>query len=492
MTPDLDSMLRRRPTPAMPGALGLTPFAGPSFAGPRLTPPPGFTPPAAFQSASFDIPAFPGQPRTAAGPGADMAMRPDGTGAPLPVGAPVAGGLPGQYESVRTTPQLDAGLAAPAPARSRFTLVQTNPIAARGPQASTGAAMRGTATMQALAQIMASGGQPGAAEQPGGRIAAGGYNVPEGATAAQQAGYLAEQNRLNLATNDEIARLRPSMPMAGQPAEVRANNQRYVDKLLREGSGGQDPQELAAGYRSAAFNSRAPQFTTLRNPENGKTLDVIRENGETRIAPQRPVLTPEEEGQKAGLVKDAELKATDASRLLGEIGDAAESSRVAAGSLKRISDLYGQGATTGFGQPVLSAAQAALSRMTGKNVKLATQQQLEKELNNLVMEQGRALMKGGGAVSNYERELIAKSTANPSLDPQANLAILGVMQRVNERNVALDRRRIELDEQGKTGPEIARELRKLRDSMSVGVDAIGGSVSQGILSKYGIKPKGAK
>lgn len=289
MTPDLDSMLRRRPAPAMPGALGLTPFASPSFAGPRLTPPPGFTPPAAFQSAGFTAPTL-NSSIAAAGPGADMSMRPDGTGAPLQVGAAVTDkGVPGLYESVRTTPRLNDPLAGSAGVTpSRFTLVQTNPIAARGPQASTGAAMRGTATMQALAQIMASGGQPGAAEQPGGPIAARGYNVPEGATAAQQAGFLAEQNRLDLATKDEIARLMPSMPRAGQPAEVRANNQRYVDKLLRE-QGGADPQELARQYQQTMQASRDPRLVMMGMDAAGNPIQgtVDRNGNFSRITPEK-------------------------------------------------------------------------------------------------------------------------------------------------------------------------------------------------------------
>ena len=272
-----------------------------------------------------------------------------------------------------------------------------------------------------------------------------------------------------------------SIAQAGPPAEDPS------DAYFR--AGGRNPAMAALLRREVAL---PPRIVPLKT-SNGSTVDVLQDrDGSTKFLPTRPILTPEEEGKKAGLVKDAELKATDASKLLGEVSDAAESSRVASGSLKRITDLYKQGATTGFGQPVLSTAASAIARITGKNVQIGTQQQLEKELNNLVMEHGKALIKGSGAVSNYERDLIAKSTANPSMTPQANLAILGVMQRINDRNVALDRKRIELDEAGKSGPEIASELRKLRDSMPVGVEAIGGSAAQNVLSKYGIKPKGTK
>ena len=266
MNTNLETMLRRRPAPAAPGVLGLTPFAGPQFSG----------------AEGFEIPPFPGS-RPAAGPGADMAMRPDGAGAPLPVGAAVTDkGVPGLYESVRTAPALNAGLAGPAPAPSRFTLVQTNPIAARGPQAGTGAAFRGTATMQALAQIYG-GGQPAGPENRS--IAARGYTPPEGVTAAQQAAYLAEQNRLDLATNDEVRRLAPNLPQAGQTPEVRANNQRYLDKILRE-QGGADPQELARQYQQTMQASRDPRRVNLGVDAKGNPIErIVDANGNSSALP---------------------------------------------------------------------------------------------------------------------------------------------------------------------------------------------------------------
>lgn len=202
-------------------------------------------------------------------------------------------------------------------------------------------------------------------------------------------------------------------------------------------------------------------------------------HGRLQAVGTNPDLAAKAEGLKAGAVEEAKKTAEDAHKLLGEVSDSAETSRVQSGAIKRITDLYAQGATSGFAQPLLTQAAAALARVTGKEVKVANQQQLEKEMGNLMLESSRSLMKGGGSVSNFERELVMKATANQSLTPQANMQILGVLGKIGERNQALEKERIRLDELGVPSAQIAKELRQMRDTMPVGVENLHSLVPAG-------------
>lgn len=184
---------------------------------------------------------------------------------------------------------------------------------------------------------------------------------------------------------------------------------------------------------------------------------------------------PESSDQKVrGYIAEQEAKSKidESSKLLSEVSDSAEIARQKVATIDRISALYSEGAKTGFGQPVLNQASAILQRAGYAQDGLANQQQLDKELNNMVLTTGRELMKGAGSVSNYERQLIGNASANSNLTPQANLQILNVIKRIGERSVMLDQKRSELEEAGKSRVEIANELRRLRDAMPVGADVL--------------------
>lgn len=227
----------------------------------------------------------------------------------------------------------------------------------------------------------------------------------------------------------------------------------------------------------------------VRTTINKLTGQVI---GQGPVIPQGG--TPQQQGETALLVEDAKKQVDNAHTFLTDITDNAESARVRASAIKRINALYDSGATSGYGQPLLTQAQALLSRISpmakarAEKGSLADQQQLDKELNSLRLEMGREYMKGSGAVSNYEQGLVAAATANTSLDPEANRRILNVMGNIADRAVLMDRERQKLDEQGLPSVEIARRIRKMRDSIPVGLEALGGNPADSILDKYGVKP----
>lgn len=247
---------------------------------------------------------------------------------------------------------------------------------------------------------------------------------------------------------------------------------------------------------SARMNVPRPSikpFTYTSQGEDGQPIRVTVDEFTGKKIAEGPAVpaagTPEQQAKAASLIEQAKSQAEDSQKFLTDVADNAENARVRASSIKRINNLYDAGATTGFGQPQLTAIQAALNRVGLAKGGLGNQQQLNKELSNLVMETGRDLMKGGGAVSNYERSLIQDATANPSLDPQANKQILKVMAAIADRAVIIDKKRQQLDEQGVPPVEIARELRKLRDSIPVGLESLGANPADSILAKYGINPK---
>jgi len=193
--------------------------------------------------------------------------------------------------------------------------------------------------------------------------------------------------------------------------------------------------------------------------------------------------TPEQLGKAEGAKAEAETTAKSASALLNDITDSAENARHTMASVDRILELYDKGVTSGFGQPLLTQARAALGRFGLGAEGLGNQQQFEKELNNLVLERGRELMKGGGSVSNYERQSVEKASANPNLSIGGNKQILLVLNNMAKRTVALDELRSKLEDQGISNVEISKAIRKARDTMPIGVDTLADIASKAAASK---------
>lgn len=236
-------------------------------------------------------------------------------------------------------------------------------------------------------------------------------------------------------------------------------------------------EQAAASYKDQQPGS---SFTA---PDGSKFMRDAR--GRLQAVGSDPALAAKAKGMEAEATEEAKKTVEDAHKYVGEVRDSAEVSRVQSGSINRIKELYKQGATSGFGQSLLTQAGAAMARITGKETKIANQQELEKNLGNIMLRTSQELMKGGGSVSNFERELVAKAQANPNLTPQANLQILEVMQKLADRNIALEKERIRLDDLGVPTTQISKELAKMRDTMDIGVESLRGLVAPGESQKIG-------
>ncbi len=243
---------------------------------------------------------------------------------------------------------------------------------------------------------------------------------------------------------------------------------------LSKFSGGLPSQEVLARMQDTRETNAAkagkgdknnPQEVTL---PSGAKVAFSPSTGAFSVLPQ----TPEQLAKAEGAKQEAELSTKGATTLINDITDSAENARHTVASVDRILSLYDQGVASGFGQPTLTQARAAFARFGLGGDGLANQQQFEKELNNLVLERGKELMKGSGAVSNYERQAIEKATANPTMVEGANKQILAVMKNIGLRTIKLDELRSKLEDQGASSVEIGKQIRKARDSMPVGIETI--------------------
>lgn len=237
-----------------------------------------------------------------------------------------------------------------------------------------------------------------------------------------------------------------------------------------------------------------PKFDVVKyldKDANGNPVEIARDKLTGQIVGQAPAPrqyeSPEEAARRAALTADETSKVKNAQDFLDEVKTKAESARELSGSIQRVNELYSLGAQSGAGQQYFSGGMALLNRIAPGSVKgINNQQQLDKELNSIMMQRGQELMKGGGQVSNYERTLVQNASANPNLDPETNKRILGVMKNIADRSIILDNKRMELEKQGASSREIAKQLEALRASIPVGIEALSTSTNpvDAILAKY--------
>lgn len=270
-------------------------------------------------------------------------------------------------------------------------------------------------------------------------------------------------------------------PQAQQRLQAQAANPVSADAAQIYGATQQVPSpevlaqmrgsELASGRRPAVDPDRIRSMDAQGNPVE-ITIDKLTGKELGRGPVQRPYMSPAEEGQKEAAISDARAKTADAYKVLSDVSETAEASRATLGTIDRIMSLYDQGVTSGFGQPILTQAKAMFGRAGLENVELANQQQFEKELNHLAIESRKALMKGTGQVSDYETKSVERAVANPNLSPMANRQILGVLKNIAARNVKLDELRSQLEDRGTSSVEIARQVRRMRDAIPIGIEML--------------------
>ncbi len=193
-------------------------------------------------------------------------------------------------------------------------------------------------------------------------------------------------------------------------------------------------------------------------------------NGRLQAAGTDPDITAKAKQQEAAAAAEGSKSVESAYKLLDEVGEGAGSARELSGGIKRVRDLYDEGATSGFGQGALTAIGSAISRITGKEAKISSQQELDQALGELALSQTKSLAKGQGSTSDYERSLFAEAAANKTRTREANLRILGALDNVAKRKIALDNERTRLEGLGLPATEIAKEIRQMRGQLTSEAD----------------------
>lgn len=265
---------------------------------------------------SFKLPAF-----TPVRPAAALMQEEEyPTGQPLPLGAPVPG-KPGLNETGEATPAGNGAFPQSAP-RSKYTMTSAPTGPGGNGSRMNDPAYRQTAASGTAAALAAIFGSP-----PGQSGPRGGYD-PAGemgdAGALLQAADGLERQRVGYAARDALGRpsarsfnARGEMldqssnaPLGTRlasdviispfdPPEVRANKQRYAEKLIREAAA-KDPaispngkapstQEMAGAFQRMMQEAGQPRLRTLGVDSQGRPVEgtVDRNGNFSRIAPER-------------------------------------------------------------------------------------------------------------------------------------------------------------------------------------------------------------
>jgi hypothetical protein len=144
------------------------------------------------------------------------------------------------------------------------------------------------------------------------------------------------------------------------------------------------------------------------------------------------------------------------------VASGAEAAQAALPNLQEIERLYANGVTSGFGQDFLTSAGAAALRMNiGDAKSQADKEQLQKLLTSTALGTAQG-MKGEGTISNFEREMIAKASADVGKSPEANLRIIRLARAAHERQIDMEKMRQDLEDQGLDTPKIKAKLERWR------------------------------
>lgn len=265
----------------------------------------------------------------------------------------------------------------------------------------------------------------------------------------------------------------------GAPSNYPQNNFRSLlqNPYVREAmqlyqATGQLPnnQETIAAQRSQGRPDKVLDPVSIRSTgPNGEPIEVSIDRMTGRVLGQGPVTQPkyvrpvEEELQIAGGKAGAEAEAKNAAEFVNSIPEAAEAAQANLAQLQQIKNLYAEGASSGFGQNFMNQAGAAAVRLGLVDPeKQASREELEKLLATSALTTAKDLMKGTGTVSNYERELINKASAEVGKSSKTNMRIVGQAEAVARRIIDQEAERQRLVDEGKNTPQIAEALRRWR------------------------------
>ncbi len=246
-----------------------------------------------------------------------------------------------------------------------------------------------------------------------------------------------------------------------------------------------------------------PETYTDTDPTTGKpitiTIDKLtgKQIGTAPKQETRMYASPEEQARAAGLTEAAKKTAQNDADLLQGVTDAAEASQAIIPQIGQIRQLYKDGTASGFGQDFITKGAALAYRLgLGDAKSQADREQLQKLLAGQALTTAQQLMKGQGAVSNFERQLVTDAAASLDKSPAANLRIIELADALARRNVDMEMKRQEwMDAGEKDLPEMLRRWRS-RNTLSSYMDKINESesksqkalsVAEEIKKEYGLK-----
>lgn len=219
----------------------------------------------------------------------------------------------------------------------------------------------------------------------------------------------------------------------------------------------------------AAQSDKADVMRVVKVREGDQEVTYDARKG-TKIASGKvnsPTMAPEDqirvetEKHRINSQNDAAVKRLEL------LSDDAEKSQSKLSAIKRIDDLYAKGAESGFAQKSLTELASAIGRATGrKDLKLADQQTLNAELAKFAVDAADSI-KGQGSITENERQMVKDTAASAENTPEANRALLKVVQKLASRTIELQKLRLELEDEGIDPARISREIEKVRSSRSL-------------------------
>lgn len=175
--------------------------------------------------------------------------------------------------------------------------------------------------------------------------------------------------------------------------------------------------------------------------------------------------TPTQEAAATAAVEEAKITTKRAGDLNDQIAKEALDAVQDRPRLQRIRDLYNAGIQTGFGQDWVTAAQSAAAGLGyGDKGKTAQKEELRSLLDQDALAKAQKYLKGGGSISNQERNQLSAISQSFGKVEGSNLALINMTEAAYNKSEAAERIRSTLEDQGQTEREIASSLRKwIRD-----------------------------
>jgi hypothetical protein len=256
----------------------------------------------------------------------------------------------------------------------------------------------------------------------------------------------------------------PQMPSGGALQAMQrymsggGRNPQVIEQLNRLTTQEREAQAQAAKLSEVRYEKR-------RDGDQEVTIDARTGKEVSRGKVNSPVNTPEEAIRIATETNRINVTNAAAIKRLDALSDDAEKAQSKLGAIDRIDALYAKGAESKFAQKSLTDLAAAIGTATGrKDLKLANQQQLNAELAKFAVDAADSI-KGQGSITENERLMVKDTAASTENTPEANRALLAVIKKMSTRTIALQKLRLELEDEGIEPARISREIEKVRVSM---------------------------